>query len=98
MCATVHRADLQSAVFSCKALEALTLSIHAAAPILTVLGTVGFGAVGARPARLTQTSTGFGAVVSMTVAIRFSSHLTYDEKSSQINIFCHKATKSYFSN
>lgn len=80
MCATVYRADLQRAVFSCKALEALTLSIHAAAPILTVMETVGFGAVGARPAGLTQTSTGFSTVVSMTVAIRFSSHLTYDEK------------------
>lgn len=78
MCSAVYRADLECAVFSGEALEALTLSVNTAAPALAVIGTLGFSAVGSLPARLTYAATGFNTVVSMTVAVRFSSHLTFD--------------------
>lgn len=76
----VHRASAEGAVFSGEALEALALSVNAASPVLAVVGTLGFSAVGSLPAGLTNTVAGSSAVVSMAVAVRFSSHLTFDKK------------------
>lgn len=78
MHSAVHKAIFECAVFSRVALEALTLSVHAAASVLAVIGTLGLGAVGSLPARLTSAATSFSAVVSMTIAVRLSSHLTFD--------------------
>lgn len=78
MCAAVHRAQLKGAVFSREALETLAPSVNAAAPILTATGTVGFGAVGSAPARLTDTAAALSTVVAMAVAVGFGSHDTFD--------------------
>lgn len=77
---TVHRADSECAVFSGEALEALALPVNAAALVLTVIGTLGFGAVGSLPASLTCAATGFSTEVSTTVAVGLSSHLTFNKK------------------
>lgn len=77
---TVHGAVLQRAVVSGETFRALTLSVDAAASVVTVLGTRRFRAVGTFPAGLTHTAARFSAVVSVTVAVRFSSHLTFDRR------------------
>lgn len=80
MSSTVHRAELEGAVLSREAFEALTLSVHTAAPVLAVTGTLGLSTVGSFPARLTNAATGLSAVVSVTVAVRFCSHRTFDKE------------------
>lgn len=77
MSSTVHRADLQRAVLSREAFEALTLSVHTEASVQAVTGTLRLGAVGSLPSWRTYTATGVSTVVSMAVAVRLDCNITF---------------------
>jgi len=77
---TVHGADLECTVFAGEAFEALTFSVHAAAAVLAATRTLRLGAVESCPTPLTYAATGFSTVVSMTIAVRFHSQFTLENK------------------
>lgn len=79
----VNQAGLHATVLARKAIETLTLSVNTAALVVAVSGTVGNGAVGALPPRLTYTAAGLRAVVSTAAAVGLRSYSTYRIRTSK---------------
>lgn len=76
----VQQAELNTAVIPAKALKAFTFAFHTATLVLAVVGTLGFGAVGTFPSRLTYAAAGFSTPVPTTTTVGLCRHFAWRNK------------------
>lgn len=84
---TVQQAELNTTVITSKALKAFTFAFHTATLVLTVVGALRFGAVGALPSGLTYAAASFSTPVPTTTTVGLCGHFTWKNTRKHKTVF-----------